>query len=148
MQASPSINNKELIAECFSSDPNYISNHWASDQGLDSCIEITNKELSECLDHQLFQVILEDGKVAAMFGIENNNILNPFFIKPKYRKKEFIGPLMKIVQSKLNKTYFMGLYSKNKPVMDFFLKNGGRVKAKGSFHDQPVTILMFENGSI
>lgn len=140
-------NYNSLITECFSSDPNYLKFHYEGAKGLDACIEITVNELKAAPSECLFKVVDGD-KTVAMFGVENGNMLNPFFIKPEFRKKEFVGPILELVRSKLTKNYMMGLYDVNEPIKNFMLKNGGSISITGVYKGHLVHILEFSNGSV
>lgn len=139
---------ESLIVECFSSDPDYLKYHWASDKGLEGCIQITIDELSNSNNHILYKVCLEDGSIVGMFGVEDGETLNPFFIKPEARKREIIGPFLECVRSKLKTSYIMGIYDKNEPIKAFMLKNGGNIIKSGILRGHLVHVLKFDNGSL
>lgn len=147
LQATPVENYESLVRECFSSDPDYLKFHWASDQGLESCIKITVDELSGSNKHVLYEICL-DGLIVGMFGVEDGKNLNPFFIKPEARKKEIIGPFLECVRSKLTLSYIMGVYDKNEPIKAFMLKNGGSIIQTGILRGHLVHVLKFDNGSL
>lgn len=138
---------KKLIGECFSSDRAYIHTHKLANKGLDACINCTFGEIKDLPNYKLFAFI-EDNNVVGMFGIENNTVLNPFFIKPIYRNRYNIGQALNMVRSMLNKKYIMGLYDRNPKAIEFFKKNGGNVLTKGLDQGEPTTILIFENGRL
>lgn len=136
---------KKIITECFGSDNNYIKYHWASDKGLESCIEITFNELKDLENYSFFEVYNED-KLIGMFGVDENVVLNPFFIKPEFRKKEYVKDFWNLVKNELNKTFLVGLYTKNEPVIKFFLKNGGKIVAENNYNNQSIAILQLDCG--
>lgn len=142
------LNWNELIAECFSSDSNYIKYHWAADTGLDNCIKITEKELGQATNYSLFKIKNEDNQIIGMFGIEKQSILNPFFIKPKFRKKEYIEQVMKKIKDNLKKEWYIGLYSQNTPIVSFFEKNNGIIIQEGIWNNKEVKIYKFNNGNL
>lgn len=136
-----------LIIECFSSDPEYLQYHYAAEKGLEACILITVNELSSAQSYSLYRVKNEKEETVAMFGVENNEVLNPFFIKPEGRRKEVVGPLLESIKGHLNKNWMIGVYDRNEPIKKFFLKNDGKVDRHIIYNGQLVHVLVFENGS-
>jgi hypothetical protein len=147
MEIKEVVDYKPLVEECFTSDNGYLANHYASEKGLEACINITVSEISHLPIYSLYKILHND-EIVGMFGIENNTVLNPFFIKPEFRKKQYVGPILNLMQSKMKHTYYMGLYDKNTPIMKFFLQNGGTIDFSGTYNGQVVHIMKFENGKM
>lgn len=141
----PSEDIYQTVEDCFTSDPDYIKYHWASNLGTQKCVEITVNELKNTGNYQLWKVV-EGSEIIGMFGVENSVVLNPFFIKPKFRKKVYVSQFLDLVLGQLKKNWYIGLYTKNLPVINFFNKLGGKPTVKGKWNRQKVVIYEFSNG--
>lgn len=147
MEAVACNDKKPLIRECFESDENYLKFHFKSDQGLESCIEITFSEINNLDNYNLYKVI-DGADTVGMFGIENENVLNPFFIKPNFRNSKYVGKFLDLVYKKLKKEAYIGLYERNVPIIKFFQKNGATYVSEGLYNDQKVIVYKLSLGEL
>jgi hypothetical protein len=117
-------NVKEMLTECFDSDPALLT-HWhiAAGTGLESCVERTLNDLGSVTVYKL----MNDQDLIGYFGKEEADgelFLTGFFIKPKFRKIEVISKFWSIVLTEFKRPFFCGLYEKNKPAISFIQRFG------------------------
>lgn len=124
LQLSICNDKKSLITECFASEEElYNKWHYRAGDGLEVCIDATYNDVKDLQDYTLYRMFIEDNKTIGMFGIESNIYLTEFFVKPEYRNKEIISKFMKLVNSKLKKTWCVAIYNNNTRAIDFLVKN-------------------------
>lgn len=116
--------NKELLTELFKSDENFIGKfHNLSPATAEICAEKTFNDLSQyCVD---FHLLKQNQEVIGYYGIERKeglSYLTGFFLKPNYRTKEVITKFWNEVDSHFNTDYFIGVFAKNTPAIEFLSK--------------------------
>lgn len=120
---------KDILSECFSSDKDLLDKwHIESGTSLENCVNRTYNDLKQL--NIEFYPLYEDSKLIGYFCKEevyNLSFLTGFFIKPEYRKKEYIKEFWNIVNNKFNnKQFYAGIYEKNIPAINFLKRNNAK----------------------
>lgn len=126
---------KQLLEECFATDIDLMNRyHIEAPAPLFACVERTYKDLLSCPDI-IFYKIYELSKIIGYFCKEKdrygNMYLTGFFIKPEYRKADYIKSFWDIVDKEIGEDYFIGLYKKNKRAVDFVVRGGAEFFFEG-----------------
>jgi ribosomal protein S18 acetylase RimI-like enzyme len=129
MQVNKITEYKDIIKECFSSDENLLNKwHIESGNGLDACVSNTYAVMKD--SNVEFFTVTEESKIIGYFGREcaigNVVYLTGFFVKPEYRNKECLKEYWNLLLSKMGQKFYCGVYQKNKPAIDFLLKNNAK----------------------
>lgn len=127
-------NFEKYIREFFPLDKHLMDYyHIEAGKGVELCVNRTVKDLKDCKDGLNFFLVTLDNKEIGFFGTEkldNLNILTTIFIKPEYRKKEFVSEFWnKINQYFEYKSFLVGVYDHNTPAILFYRKNNGKLKS-------------------
>ena len=116
--------NKEILTNLFSSDSDFILKyHNLAPTSAEICAEKTFNDL--CNYNVDLRLIEKNNEIIGYYGIEKNeglSYLTGFFIKPEYRTKEVITDFWKQVDSNFNTDYFVGVFAKNIPAINFLNK--------------------------
>lgn len=142
---SNKINNyQDIIRECFLEDEE-LTSIWHINAGLgsESCINRTIDEINQAGDNLKFFVIKNDKDILGFYGTELDCYLTTFFVKPRYRKKEYMKDIWEIMIKDLPKTFHSSLHVKNTKAIDFFKKNGGSVYSTIIHNNEPVLMFIF-----
>lgn len=127
MEKIKSHNLEEMLKECFALDEALLSiYHVHAGKGLDACVNKTMEDLKNVDKSFTFFNVFKDKKHIGFYGwesINNINYINTIFIRPEFRKKEYVSQFVSL----LDKPFFTGLYAKNLPAISFYLKQGGRI---------------------
>lgn len=115
---------KELLTELLATDLELLSiYHIEAPNTAEICANRTFKDLQNAKVE--VKLIKENEEVIGYYGIEKNgwiNNLTGFFLKPKYRTKKHIINFWNEVDKNFDKDYFVGVYSKNIPAINFLKK--------------------------
>lgn len=115
-----------------------VSNGNNTIDDLNRCVNDTLNVFKVATAFKFFK--LSDNKgLIGYFGTqqtENHSMLSGFFIRPKYRKKQYVRKFWRIIDNNFGgKTYFCGVYAKNTRALAFLDKKGepyDSVKVKGN----------------
>ena len=120
-------NYKLIIEDCFKTDQELLNKwHIESGNGLENCVIRTYNDLINA--NVKVYSLKENNNLIGFFGIEESTYLSGFFIKPEYRKKEYITQFWNIVNKEFNnKKFYSGIYKKNNKAYNFLLKNNGKI---------------------
>jgi hypothetical protein len=131
------------LRKYFSTDKDLIDKwHIASGKDLEHCVQRTLKDLkTNVFPSFVFYEIEND---VGFFGIEESGeYLTTFFINPKNRNKEDIKVIWNTMLEALKPNFKSGLFKKNTPAINFFLKNEGRMIAEGKHNNEDYIIFEF-----
>jgi hypothetical protein len=115
-----------IIKLCYSEDSGLIEKwHIVSGTGLENCVLDTEKVLRE--DNGSFLVVQKDNELVGYFGESINSgfpFLSTIFVRPKYRKKEYMIEFWDLIKKYFNNEHFItGVYKKNVPANKFYEKH-------------------------
>lgn len=129
----------EVIFSCYLSDPEHIEkDHVEAGKGIDVCAKSTFDVLEN--DGAVINEVERDGEVIGYFSsvvITGYDIMQFWFIKPEFRKKEFIVYFWERVRSFFKGVFYTTIYSKNKKALEHLEKQGFKV-----FHSNENLIYM------
>lgn len=126
-----------IIEECFSLDEELCKKwHIAAPGTSEECSKKTVDDLNKAhISFKFYKVMLQK-KLVGFYGTEeigNKLYVNTIFIKPKYRNKDLSIKFLKLIPRPFT-TY---LYAKNERAINWYLKNGGKVKMNFVFNQNP-----------
>jgi hypothetical protein len=130
MIVKPAANIRSVIEFCYGEDTELISTyHTIAGSSLLECIEFENEILDQP-DGNILTVELDNGELLGYFGkslISVEDLKFPFmttiFVRPKYRKKEFMGQFWNVINKEFeNQTFLTAIYKNNTRASKFFNK--------------------------
>lgn len=80
-----------------------------------------------------FYLVYDNSELIGYFGtteIDNLDCLYTFFVRPKFRKSDYLKKYWKLIESKFDGNFFAGVYSSNQPAKSFLTKSGGQLIQK------------------
>lgn len=126
MKAIPIDNYSSLIFECYETDNELIEKWHTENSNLEKCVEFEIDYL-KTNNVSVYKLLDDSKETVGYFGeqfINNTNYLTGFFIKPEYRKKQYIKEFWNIVNLLFeNQVFYAGLHKKNERAINFLLKN-------------------------
>ncbi len=128
----------DILFECFSTDQDLIDEyHITSGTDVETCVKRTLTDLFLCKDLKIYAIYVNE-KLAAYFGEEENCqllFMTGFFIKPEFRNRFFVTKFWMNVRSVFDyATFYVGVYTKNKPALKFLNQEGEMV-----YQDKAIT---------
>jgi len=134
-----------IIKDLFPKDKQLMDYyHVYSGKGEDICVEKTIHDISKFDKSFKFYKVILKNKLIGFFGIEYNNNLSTLFLLPEYRKRDYVKNYWNLIKNHLQKPFYSALYSKNKPCIDFFIKNGAKIITKGIHDNNEFLVFKFE----
>lgn len=124
-------NIEAAIRECFASDPDLLSQwHIAAPASLDVCVGKTLHDIETTFDRPSFRFYraYEGDKLVGYWGTEFGQYINLIFVKPEFRRREFMREFWDAVECSLEPTFFTAVYAKNLPAVKFYSKLGTKTK--------------------
>ena len=126
----------KILRHLFYGDNDWINNyqnvsgHVFTDKGLNKVVSKTIEDINVC-DNYEFYVIKKDREPLAYFGKEDFNglvFMTGFYVKIKYRTKEFISYFWDVVEQTMNhEPVYCNIMKKNIIASHFLLKKGSVV---------------------
>lgn len=126
---------KDILEECFATDLDLLNRyHIEAPAILSTCVKRTYDDLMAC-DDIVFYKVFENNNLIGYFCKEkdkyDNKYLTGFFLKPVYRKSEYVKRFWDIVDKEIGEDYLIGLYEKNSRAVKFVERGGGEVFFRG-----------------
>lgn len=120
-----------VIEDNFKLDKDLIENYHIED-GNDyrKCSKRTYEDLLKCHESFNFYGIFLNEELIAFFGTEFDHYVNTIFVKPQYRKKQYMSIIFNKIKETVGNKFYTALYEKNKRAINFYIKNGGQVIKK------------------
>lgn len=113
-----------VIKQCYSEDPELLEKyHVLAPDTLENCSKDTYNILEKwCKD---FYIVFNDTELIGYFGKHTEidlDVLSTIYVRPKFRKKEFMGNFWKLINNSFDKEFYTGIYKKNTRCADFYRK--------------------------
>lgn len=116
---------EECVSECFSTDQDLIDHyHTVAGTGLENCIQRTLEDIKLASPDFLFNTVNQDGQLVAYFCKDTDEYLAEIFVKPLYRKKEFMKDFWDQIVNSMKDPFYTAIYKKNTPAIEFYSKHG------------------------
>lgn len=135
---------QDIMRECYLEDEELLTKwHINAKYGKESCIKRSIDEM-ENRNNLKFFTISNENEIVGFYGTEMDCFLSTFFVKPKYRKKEYMKEIWEIMTNSFQSTFHSALYSKNTKAIDFLKKNGGNIYSTIIHNEnEPFVIIVF-----
>lgn len=126
-----------VIQDCFKTDQELIDKwHVEAPATLDKCVRRTFADLHNCESLKMFELRStsdDTDELAGFFGTEyvydkkieeHLSFLTSFFVKPKYRTRDFMDFFWTCVELETKENFFTAIYSGNIRAQKFLEKKG------------------------
>lgn len=132
------------VRECFATDPELLEKwHIAAPGTLDQCVEKTAKD-AEGFDLSFrFYLAFVGEELVGYWGTEWDRYLNLIFVKPNYRKPNFMKDFWKYIKRSMNGRFATAVYARNLPAIGFYSKHGKKIQ-EFQIHGHPAVSFTFE----
>jgi hypothetical protein len=146
MVAIPIQSYRDVLFECFSEDEAFLNRwHIEAGKGINACVDTTLADLQ--LSNATFCIVHEESDLVGYFAKEvlpESTFLCAFFVRPKYRTKEFLQQFWQLVKSHFNSSFYVGLFDRNIPAIKFISKNNGEPVQCTEVHGHPGIIFLIQ----
>lgn len=140
-------NYEKYIEIMFPLDKDLIEKyHIEAGNGEEKCTARTISDIKTTTNEDFkFYIITEGNEVIGFFGEEfNKKYINTIFVSPFYRNKEKMKEIWNLISSHFMKPFATSLYKKNSRCIDFYIKNGAKIKKEFISNNNDVVFLVFE----
>lgn len=122
---------EDLIEYCYPSDSNFLTKfHTEAGKDIKTCIQKEINQLTYAVELETYK--LTEGNDLVGYFCKDQDMLVSFFILPKYRSAEIKTEFWKMIKSKFDGKFTVGVYDKNVPAKKFLLKNGCKMTGQAN----------------